>query len=128
MRICGGDGGHGLSLVQYLTARQAIAAQIIELNRAFPKVGHASAWIGHIGGRNDCFDSGKLQCFGDFDAANDSVRVGAAQCATMQKTSNVEIGAVERTAGGLVYTIVTYRTSADDAVFGCHCDSCRGPV
>ena len=49
VRADGGDGGDGVALVQHLVRRQAVAAQVPEVDGPFAQLGDAVARIGQVG-------------------------------------------------------------------------------
>src|SRR5205823_11478386 len=117
VRVGRGDGGHGLAPVQHLAAGQAVAAQVVQLDRAFAQVGDAVAGVGQVGGGDDRLDARRLKRLADLDAADDAVGVRAAEDAAVQEARHGEVGAVQGAAGNLVGAVVADGAGANDLVF-----------
>ena len=66
---------------------------------------------------DDCLDAGQRQRFADVDAADVGVGVRAAQDAAVQEARQLQVGAVEGTAGHLIDAVVANGARADHLVF-----------
>src|SRR5262249_15429323 len=122
VRADGGDGGDGLALVMHLAARQAVAAQVLEVDGALAQLGNAVAGVHEIGAGDDGFHPGHRQRRAGVDALDDAVRNVTGENAPVQQAGQLDVGPVDGPASYLVDAVVANRAGADHlvAVGGTH--------
>src|SRR5262249_31361110 len=109
-----GDGGDGLALVVDLVARQAVAAEVPQVDRPFAQLRDLVAGVGEVGGGDDGLDAGQGEGLADVDLLDAAVRDGAAQDAAVQQARHLHVGAVNGPTRDLVHAVVADGARADD--------------
>ena len=114
----GCHGRHGMTFVQGLLPSERVLGSDPWVPWALPHAVDKPGRLddGHVRSRRNGLDPRHLQCLAGVDVQYSSVSVRAAQHLCVEKTREVNVGAIPRPSGDLLKTVVPDGPRADDAV------------
>ena len=115
-----GDRGDGVTLVQRLAARHAVARQVAEVHRPFADERLFRGDVGEVLGGHHRLHAGQLQRLGRIDRHDAGMRMRRALHLAPQHAGHHHVGAELRAAGDLVHAVRTDRAGADNLQIGYH--------
>ena len=114
----GGDGGHGVALVERLLLGEAVLGEEAGVPHRFAVVDHHVLHDGYIGGCDDSLHVGKGLGLARIDGNDAGVAVGTAQDFAVQGAGQVDVGAVLGASRYLVDAVVADGAASDHLVAG----------